>query len=37
MTFIAGFALGVLATIGFSLLSLSSDLDDEIDNIEHDE
>ena len=27
MTFIAGFALGVLATIGFSLLSVSSDID----------
>lgn len=37
MTFIAGFALGVLATIGFSLLSFSSDLDDEIDNTDYDE
>lgn len=33
MTFIAGFALGVLATIGFSLLTVASD--DEYD--EYDE
>jgi hypothetical protein len=28
MTFIVGFALGVLATITFSLLSIASDADD---------
>jgi hypothetical protein len=36
MTFLAGFALGVLAIIGFSLLTVASDADDviedEIDN-----
>jgi hypothetical protein len=31
MTFIAGFALGVLATIGFALISVASDADDVID------
>ena len=32
MIFIAGFGLGVLATIGFALLSVASDQDDMIDN-----
>ena len=32
MTFILGVAVGVLATIGFSLLSMASMQDDEIDN-----
>jgi hypothetical protein len=32
MTFIAGFGLGVLVTIGFALLSVASDGDDAIDN-----
>ena len=32
MTFILGVAVGVLATIGFSLLSVASDADDAIDN-----
>jgi len=32
MTFILGVAVGVLATIGFSLLSVASDADDVIDN-----
>ena len=31
MTFLLGFAVGVLATVGFSLLSMSS-LQDDIDN-----
>jgi len=31
MTFILGIAVGVLATIGFSLLSVASDADDVID------
>ena len=32
MTFILGVAVGVLATIGFSLLAVASDEDDRIDN-----
>lgn len=32
MTFILGVAVGVIATIGFSLLSVASDEDDRIDN-----
>jgi len=32
LTFIAGFALGILATIGLSLLSVASNADNEIDN-----
>jgi len=32
MTFIAGIAVGVLAVIGFSLLSVASDNDDSFDN-----
>jgi hypothetical protein len=32
MTFIAGFALGVLLTVGFALISVASDADDSIDN-----
>jgi hypothetical protein len=32
MTFLAGFALGVLATIGFSLLTIASDTDDSTEN-----
>jgi len=32
MTFILGVAVGVIATIGFSLLSVASDEDDMIDN-----
>ena len=31
MTFILGIGLGVLLTIGFSLLSVASDADDAID------
>jgi len=31
MTFIAGFALGILATIGFAFLKVASDADDVID------
>jgi hypothetical protein len=32
MVFIAGFGLGVLVTIGFALLSVSSGQDDIVDN-----
>ena len=32
MTFILGVAVGVLATIGFSLMAVASDADDAIDN-----
>jgi len=32
MTFILGIGVGVLLTIGFSLLSVASDADDKIDN-----
>jgi hypothetical protein len=31
MTFIAGFALGVLATMGFAFITTASDADDVID------
>jgi len=32
MTFILGVAVGVLATVGFAILSVASDADDRIDN-----
>ena len=32
MTFILGVAVGVLATVGFAILSVASDADDMIDN-----
>ena len=32
MTFLLGVAVGILATIGFSLLAVASDEDDRIDN-----
>jgi hypothetical protein len=32
MTFILGVGVGVLITVGFALLSISSDADDVIDN-----
>lgn len=34
MTFIAGFALGVLATIAFSLITIASDADDRLENLD---
>ena len=32
MTFLLGIGVGVLLTVGFSLLSVASDADDAIDN-----
>jgi xanthosine utilization system XapX-like protein len=34
MTFIVGFALGVLVTIAYSLLSIASDADDHQENLD---